>query len=65
MAACQLTPSLTLPRGLGVSAAKLPAPDIVRRRTSVDRAARRPSELGQKLGPASEAQCHHQRATSR
>ena len=50
---------LVLPRGGGVTvapAAKLPvAPDMVHRSEPVNRTARRPSELGTKLGPPSVA----------
>ena len=54
---------LSLLRGRGVTAApaaKLPfAPGMVRRCKPVDRTARRPSELGKKLGPAADSLGHH------
>ena len=57
---------LSLLRGRGVIAAPAAdspiAPDMVHRFKSVNRAARRPSELGKKLGPPSVARpsvgCH-------
>ena len=58
-ATLSVEPPLTLPRGLRVSAAKLPAPDMVRRFKRVNRAPRRPPELAKRLGPAADGQGHH------
>ena len=63
-----LATNLILLRSRGVTAApaaKLPvAPDMVHRFKFVNRATMCPPELGKRLGPPSEAQCHHQGVTS-